>query len=205
MRCYERGAKTMTKTTTKRYISKSDKRYLKNYCRNQIKNADKIRVKSLACMLENQYALYEIMSYIKEELGIEPKYIYHAEANYIHEMQRGHVLLCNDLYFEGVYLHQYIIAQELGIKIEEIRQYVIHHIDQNKSNNDISNLWIFYDGSSHILYHQLLKRDAGADIKEFTLDYLEGILKLDNKLSIERYLEILGRKIATVSHTMTIC
>ncbi len=195
----------MTKTTTKRYINKSDKRYIKNYCRNQIKNADKIRVKSLACMLESQYALYEIMSYIKEELGIESKYIYHAEANYIHEMQRGHVMLCNDLYFDSVYLHQYILAQELGIKIEEIRQYTIHHIDLNKSNNDINNLWVFYDASSHIAYHMLLKRDAKADIKEFTLDYAEGILDLANKQEIERYLEILQkREIATDLHSVTI-
>ena len=200
-----RGAKTMINTETKRYISKSDKRCIENYCKNQIENSDKIRVKSLACMLESQYALYEIMSYIKEELGIESKYIYHAEANYIHEMQRGHVMLCNDLYFEGVYLHQYILAQELGIKIEDIRRYTIHHIDFNKSNNDINNLWIFYDGSSHILYHQLLKRDAAANIKEFTLDYLEGILKLENKQIIERYLEILQkREIATECKSVAI-
>jgi len=175
------------------YISERDKRYISNYCKNQISNGDKIRVKALAVVLEEKYCLYEIMKYIKKDLNIDPKCIFHGEADYISKLPRGHIQLVNDLFYDRDYLHQYIVTKELDIKREDVKKYIIHHIDQEKQNNNISNLWIFFDAASHIEYHGIIDKGIKTDIHQFTMDYVDRILNKDNTTDIENYLEILEK------------
>lgn len=177
----------------KNFITEMDKKYIKNYCRVQMDNGDLVRIKSLACLLEEKYALYEIMQYIKRDLNITKDKIWHGEANYIITLPRGHVQLVNDLYFNNCYLHQYIVCKELGLDIEQVQKYIVHHIDQNKGNNNIDNLWIFYDTGSHTAYHQALKHDKDIDIKEFTENYIESIINKDNSKQIKDYLTIVDK------------
>ncbi|NMM61179.1 hypothetical protein HBE96_00360 [Clostridium sp. P21] len=175
------------------YITQNDKKYIENYCKIQIENNDKIRVKSVAVTLSQKYALYEIMQYIKQDLGITEDKIWHGDADYIFKMTRGHVQIVSDLYFNTSYMHQYVICKELGLGIEQVKKYIIHHIDQDKSNNNIDNLWLFCDKSSHMSFHQLLKKDVNADIKEFNSNYIESILDNSNKEDIKKYLEVVDK------------
>lgn len=177
----------------KNYISNKDKKYIENYCLVQMEQGDLIRPKSVMCLLEDKYSVNEVITYIKEGLKVPQDKIFHGEADYIVKLPRGHVQLVNDVYFNNCYLHQYIVHKELKINIVEVQKYIIHHIDQNKGNNDISNLWIFYDTGSHIAYHQAIKHNPNIDIKQFTMDYIEGIITDKNVTEIKQYLEILDK------------
>lgn len=177
----------------KNFITEMDKKYIKNYCKVQIDNKDLIRIKSLACLLEEKYALYEVMQYIKGDLEIREDKIWHGEANYIITLPRGHVQLINDLYFNNCYLHQYVVCKELDIDMEQVQKYIVHHIDQDKGNNNITNLWIFYDIGSHIAYHQAIKHNKDINIKEFTENYIESIINKDNSKQIKDYLTIVDK------------
>ena len=77
--------------------------------------------------------------------------------------------------------------------MEQVQKYIVHHIDEDKSNNDIENLWIFYNQALHQAYHQVIKKDANVDIKEFTLEYIDNIADDKNADDIKLYLQILDK------------
>lgn len=177
------------------FINEKDQEKIKRHCNMRIKNGDLIRVKALAVYLEEKYCLYDILCYMKSNLKIESDKIWRGEiADYIITLPRGHVQISNqDLYFGNKYYHQYVIAKQLDIEITEIDKYVIHHIDEDKGNNDIENFFVFYDVNSHVAFHQALKHNARLDIKNFNAEYIDGILTENNAESIKRYLEILDK------------
>lgn len=143
------------------------------------------------CLLSQKYATYEVMQYIKRDLKISKDKIFHGEADYIIKLseKRGHIQLVNDLYFNNCYLHQYVIVKMLGVEMEQVQKYIIHHLDFIKDNNDISNLWIFYDQASHMGYHQGIKH-GDIDIKEFNKNYIESIINSQNAMEIKEYLQV---------------
>lgn len=58
--------------------------------------------------------------------------------------------------------HRYIAEQKLGRKLTAFE--VVHHIDENRENNDPENLLVFRTQSDHARFHkggQLLKHDDG--------------------------------------------
>jgi hypothetical protein len=175
----------------KYFINNEDKKYLENYCKIQMENNDLIRIKSIMCLLSQKYATYEVMQYIKRDLKISKDKIFHGEADYIIKLseKRGHIQLVNDLYFNNCYLHQYVIVKMLGVEMEQVQKYIIHHLDFIKDNNDISNLWIFYDQASHMGYHQGIKH-GDIDIKEFNKNYIESIINSQNAMEIKEYLQV---------------
>lgn len=176
------------------YITTDDKKYIKNYCKIQMEHKELIRPKAIACLLEGKYSLCEILQYIKNYLGIDNKYIWRGNTtDYIITLPRGHVQLTNDVFFNNCYLHQYIVAKELNISMEEVQKYIIHHQDQDKGNNNIDNLFIFYDRAVHLSYHQTIKHNPNIDIKQFTMDYVDSIITDKNATEIKDYLEILGK------------
>lgn len=52
-----------------------------------------------------------------------------------------------------IYLHRESILEMLGRDL--IDGEVVHHIDENKSNNDPSNLMVFKSQADHVSYHRL--------------------------------------------------
>lgn len=52
--------------------------------------------------------------------------------------------------------HRYVMEQFLGRKLTKAE--VVHHIDGNKRNNDISNLMLFANQAEHLKYHAELKK-----------------------------------------------
>jgi IS30 family transposase len=53
--------------------------------------------------------------------------------------------------------HRLVMEQHLGRKLSKEEQ--VHHIDFNKSNNDLSNLFLFPDMRSHQLFHGYIKQN----------------------------------------------
>lgn len=180
-------------------INIKDQKTIKNYCKVQLEAEEQIRIKSIARLLEEHYALYEILEYIIKELGIDKKDIWRGTSlKYTSAMTSQHIVLCNDLYFNNCYLHQYIISKGFNIPMEQVQQYVIHHI-KTKADNSINDLFPFYDIASHIIWHGLLKKEIDINIKEFSFDYVNGLLEHTTDesevIKIEKYLKLL-KKIA---------
>lgn len=175
----------------KNYIKEIDQDILKSYVE-LLEPGEKVRIKYILMYLKNKYACFEIMKYIRS-LGVDKKDIFHGEADYIVTLPRGHVQLVNDLYFNNCYLHQYNVCKELNIEMEQVQKYIVHHEDMNKGNNDILNLWLFYNQALHQAYHMELKHNVNLDIKEFTLNYVDSIITDKNDIEIKQYLEILNK------------
>jgi hypothetical protein len=55
------------------------------------------------------------------------------------------------------YVFEHIIIMEKHIQRSLIKGEVIHHIDGNKKNNDITNLMLFPDNKSHLKFHYEIK------------------------------------------------
>ena len=55
-----------------------------------------------------------------------------------------------------VWEHRLVMAQHLGRSLD--RSEVVHHIDDNKSNNDLSNLMLFKTQSEHIAHHRRINK-----------------------------------------------
>lgn len=54
--------------------------------------------------------------------------------------------------------HRLVMEKHIGRRLKSHE--VVHHIDHDRSNNDISNLMLFKNNSEHIKYHAKLRRDA---------------------------------------------
>ena len=61
--------------------------------------------------------------------------------------------------------HRYIMEKFLGRKLKP-NEYV-HHIDFNKTNNNIENLFLFNSNEEHILYHAYIKNNEYIDPQTF--------------------------------------
>lgn len=107
----------------------------------------------------------KIVSDFLEQHGHKIDYKYAYEVH-------GHIQLAH---FHNLYEHQYVAMKELKLKIGEVRKYIIHHQNFNKQDNNISNLWLFYDQQMHILWHTLLRNEEVEqtldDIYIFTKEY----------------------------------
>jgi len=73
-------------------------------------------------------------------------------------LKKGYVRVRKD----GGYLrqHRFIVSEYIDRKLNKHER--IHHIDGNKTNNEINNLYIFRNNYSHIKYHNFLKRHGMA-------------------------------------------
>lgn len=165
-------------------IDKKDKRIIRNKVYLQMYIHKRVFIKDIARSLKNKYALFHILFYVKEVLHVEPKDISFSKANYLTTQKSGHVILTNDLYFNRVYLHQYLICKVLEIDVEVLsnNDFIIHHIDEDKTNNDINNL-VILPREKHIAWHRILQNE---DLKNKIKlnDFIEGFI---NQQSIIAY------------------
>lgn len=141
-------------------IDKKDKRIIRNKVDLQMYIHKRVFIKEIARSLKNKYALFHILFYVKEVLHVEPKDISFSKANYLTTQKSGHIILTNDLYFNRVYLHQYLICKVLEIDVEVLsnNDFIIHHIDEDKTNNDINNLAIL-PREKHVAWHRILQSE----------------------------------------------
>lgn len=158
-------------------IDKKDRRIIRNKVDLQIYIHKQVFIKDIARSLKNKYALFHILFYIKEVLHVEPKDISFSKANYLTKQKSGHIILTNDLYYNRVYLHQYLICKVLEIDVDVLsnNDFIIHHIDEDKTNNDINNL-VILPREKHIAWHRILQNE---DLKNKIKlnDFIEGFIK----------------------------
>lgn len=174
-----------------KFISTQDKGTIERYCNKQLQDKDSIRVKSLASMLENQYAMYEIIEYIKNDLNISDSYIFRCKDTYLCETH-GHIRLSRtDVHYSNVYQHQYVVHKAFNISMEVVGKYVIHHIDSDKHNNDINNLWIFFNPALHRAFHLKLEKNPDVSISKFTKNWIEDNIDKENRIELTRYLKLI--------------
>ena len=130
--------------------------------------------------------IFVVKEYL-ESMGAEIKGQY---CYWVH----GHLQLTD---YYNSYLHQYVVAKELGISIQDVKKYCVHHINQDKLDNSLTNLWLFFDGATHMLYHSM--SEVGNSLDElyiFSLDQIEIDLKnIDDDLeqgivTNDEYIEI---------------
>lgn len=164
-------------------IDKKDRRIIRNKVDLQIYIHKQVFIKDIARSLNNKYALFHILFYIKEVLHVEPKDISFSKANYLTKQKSGHIILTNDLYFNRVYLHQYLICKVLEIDVEVLsnNDFIIHHIDEDKTNNDINNL-VILPREKHIAWHRILQNE---DLKNKIKlnDFIESFVKQQSIIS----------------------
>lgn len=165
-------------------IDKKDRRIIRNKVDLQIYIHKQVFIKDIARSLNNKYALFHILFYVKEVLHIEPKNIWFSKANYLTTQKSGHIILTNDLYFNRVYLHQYLICKVLEIDVDVLsnNDFIIHHIDEDKTNNDINNL-VILPREKHIAWHRILQ-DEDLKNKIKLNDFIESFI---NQQSIIAY------------------
>ena len=165
-------------------IDKKDKRIIRNKVELQMYIHKRVFIKEIACSLKNKYALFHILFYVKEVLHVEPKDISFNKANYLTTQQSGHIILTNDLYYNRVYLHQYLICKVLEIDVNVLsnNDFIIHHIDEDKTNNDINNL-VILPREKHIAWHRILQ-DEDLKNKIKLNDFIESFI---NQQSIIAY------------------
>lgn len=88
---------------------------------------------------------------------------YYGNRNYkkaeIHESKSGY------LEKGKIRQHRHVMEQHLNRKLTSDE--VIHHVDFNKSNNDINNLFLFENQPLHVAYHQYIKNNNYISPQEF--------------------------------------
>ena len=106
--------------------------------------------------------------------------------------------------------HRYVMEQHLGrpLKSDEY----VHHIDFNKTNNDINNLFLFPNNELHIMYHAYLKNNDYISPDDFLLLYKDTIdeylskenlfnLYIKENKSIKEIATMLAEKLWTYAQT----
>lgn len=86
-----------------------------------------------------------------------------TKENHIRKTSTGYlqIKLSNHPYCDNqgfVMYHRHIMEQHLGYYLS--RKFDVHHIDENKENNEISNL-VTMNRSAHMYYHFMKRRKEG--------------------------------------------
>ncbi|NRT73617.1 HNH endonuclease [Clostridium beijerinckii] len=106
----------------------------------------------------------------------------------------GHLRISKiDLYYGNVYKHQYCYHKAFNISLEVLGKFIIHHIDGNKYNNDVSNLWLFYNSELHKKFHCELEKNKDVSISQYTKNWIEESLNAENCEELTEYLKLLLR------------
>jgi len=100
--------------------------------------------------LKRTYCKKECFSYMQQEMNERKVY---EDGWRVKDSYHGYVVkrIWDDRYKgEWVTQHRYNMEQYLGRKL--LKSEVVHHIDMDKTNNDISNLWLC-NSSQHQIAH----------------------------------------------------
>ena len=68
--------------------------------------------------------------------------------------------------------HRYIVEQKIGRPLE--KQEIVHHIDNNRSNNNISNLYLCANKSEHSKIHKGLENLGMELLKLGAIEFKDG-------------------------------
>ena len=154
------------------YLTDLEKSKIKKIYQAYLDREEKVRVMFIAVDLDIPAAL--VKQYILEQYGEGAKdNIYHSESHYI-DINNGYIRYKD---FNNLYKHQFVMSRELGTEFENIRKYVVHHKDKDRTNNRFENLHLFYNAEMHSNWHWLESKEPQANIFDFTQDSIEKILE----------------------------
>ena len=95
-----------------------------------------------------------VEAYLGEDIDFDE--VKETKEGYLKQKCPGHPAACP----EGFVLqHRLVMETHLGQKLPQGRFSIVHHIDHNKTNNDISNLLLLLDNQSHDEIHSLEESD----------------------------------------------
>lgn len=97
--------------------------------------------------------------------------VYYSKSKKIDSLGYRHVTFNS----QNLREHRYIMEKYLNRKLSK-KEYV-HHIDFNKNNNDISNLYLFENGTLHACYHQYINRNNYIHPSEYVKKYRDYIME----------------------------
>lgn len=80
----------------------------------------------------------------------------------------------------GQYLHRLIMEKQIGRELLPTER--IHHVDMDKFNNSLNNLYLFYDESEHQRGHKSLERLTSSLIKDEIIKFCDGRYILNEKM-----------------------
>lgn len=72
-------------------------------------------------------------------------------------LRNGYVGIYDRSYISYLLEHRLIMEKYLGRKLK--KEEVVHHIDGNKTNNDINNLKLFPTNTDHLIFHRRIKHE----------------------------------------------
>jgi len=70
-------------------------------------------------------------------------------------------------------LHRYLVEKELGRELKTSEQ--VHHIDMDKQNNIVGNLYLYKNGSGHMKGHHSLEKMVSSLIEEGIIGFKNGL------------------------------
>jgi hypothetical protein len=99
---------------------------------------------------------YDLLYYIYRRTPIEKVKKYIDDGGYLNFRRYGRE-------------HRIVMEKHLGRKLTN--QETVHHIDGNKLNNDINNLFLFPNCSMHFEYHHHIKNNTYISPNDFAMNY----------------------------------
>ena len=91
--------------------------------------------------------------------------------------------------------HRYVMEQYLGRCLKSNEH--VHHMDFNKTNNDINNLFVFPSNTLHQFYHAYLRVNPYLEPQYYLEKYKDGI---EQFLSFENMFDLYVRKNYSIKH-----
>lgn len=85
-----------------------------------------------------------------------------------------------ETFHPGEQKRDYVIKMELHIGRPLNKNEVVHHIDRNRSNNDINNLYLFESELLHASYHGYILKNSYIEPDDFVQKYTDICYRLDN-------------------------
>lgn len=167
-----------------KYLNKQQKNKIEAMYKAYVEEGEKVRIPFISLSVNEPS--YIVREHILKKYGEGAKdNIYACECDYLSDT--GLYLRFTDYY--QLYLHQYILIKELNLEADIIKKYVIHHIDEDKKNNELNNLYLFFNTHMHRTWH--IVEEKFNHIKEFTLFYvnkeLEHIADKEQTLETTKY------------------
>jgi hypothetical protein len=175
-------------TDLTKYLSMAQKKKIEVMYKAYVDEGVKVRIPFIALSIDEPAAV--VRKYLLQKYGQNTKQnIYAAECDYISDT--GLYKRFTDYY--QLYVHQYILMKELNTTVYIIVKYIVHHFDENKRNNELTNLYLFFNQKMHQEWHKKGHKYKG--IKEFTyyyinkeLEYIASAEQTEELLKYEREL-----------------
>lgn len=177
-----------------RYLSFSQKKLIEKKYKDFIKKKEPVNIRAISAVVDEPS--YLIRQYLIKRYGnrIIDKFYYNGcYLDLCESVEKKQYVRFTDFNYKR---SQYIVAKELGVEVEKVREFVIHHINANTFDDSFTNLLPLLDNSMHIKLHSI---KGNVDLQEYIYDYIDNeLLLLEEKLSEGKNSEDIGAVQASI-------